>query len=48
MGVKKGGWQGQSLRWLRPHIGMCSLNARDEGLPPAVRRRMVEGQSSCA
>jgi hypothetical protein len=47
MGVKE--WRasgGQSMRSLRSHIGMCSLNARDQGLPPAVRRRMVEGQSS--
>lgn len=37
MGVKRSGRQGQSLRSLRPHIGMCSLNARGEGstLSPA-------------
>ena len=47
MGVKEGAdGRGQSLRSLRPHIGMRSLNARDEGAPPAVRRMMVEGQSS--
>ena len=34
MDVKRGGRQGQSLRSLRPHIGMCSLNARDEGSTP--------------
>ncbi len=41
MGVKRGGPYGRSLRSLRPHIGMCSLNARGEGLPPAARRSEV-------
>lgn len=35
MGVRGGtGSRGQSLRSLRLHIRMCSLNARGEGLPP--------------
>lgn len=39
MGVRGGRRQGQSLRSLRPHIGMCSLNARGKGLAlqPAQR-----------
>jgi len=31
MGVKRGGRQGQSLRSLRPHIGMCSFHACSRG-----------------
>jgi len=49
MGVKKGWWQAQSLRSLRPHIGMCSLNARGEGstLPSAVGWLKVRARSMC-
>lgn len=42
MGVRESG----GVEKGRPHIRMCSLDARGEGLPPAAHRRMVEGQSS--